>query len=426
MAKILITTWPFPGHLFPQISIALALRKRGHEVAFYTGPRGSRVVADEGFTCFPFERVDEEKVYAVLFGPQHRSRSWAGISGFQKLLQEWLLDTIPQQLVDLERVLSRWRPDVIVSDPTMWGPILILQETQQIPVAISSFVPACMIPGPDAPPFGPGLSRPRNWPTRILAHLARFGTQLVTAEFRRNANKLRARYDLPALATSVTALTANVPLYLVPSVPEFDYDRRDLPECVNYIGPCLWNRPRHEASSSWLADIPQDRSWVHVTEGTVHSGKPFVLLAAAAGLANLPLRVIMTTGGDRDPQELGLGQVAANISVARWASHSELLPMTDVVVTTGGAGTVLATLSAGVPLVIIPTDWDKPEIAQRVVEFGAGVRLAPRRCTAKHLRAAVEQVLREPAFSRNAKRLAAIFSRCNGPDRAVELLEALC
>jgi UDP:flavonoid glycosyltransferase YjiC (YdhE family) len=69
-------------------------------------------------------------------------------------------------------------------------------------------------------------------------------------------------------------------------------------------------------------------------------------------------------------------------------SHTDLLPHTDVVVTTGGAGTVMASLAAGVPLVLVPTEWDKPETAPRVVEAGVGLRLAPGACTPENRRGA--------------------------------------
>jgi MGT family glycosyltransferase len=215
-------------------------------------------------------------------------------------------------------------------------------------------------------------------------------------------------------------------LYLVPSVPELDYSRGDLPASVHYVGPCLWNRPRHEAPVTWLSELPRDRPWVHVTEGTMHIEVPLVLRAAAQGLGDLPVQVIMTTGGSRDPTTLNLGRIAANTRIARWISHSDLLPHTDVVVTTGGAGTILAALAAGVPLVIIPTEWDKPDNAQRVVEAGAGLRVAPHRCTPQRLRAAVERVLREPSYRENAQRLAALFERRGGAALAAELLEGLC
>ena len=157
----------------------------------------------------------------------------------------------------------------------------------------------------------------------------------------------------------------------------------------------------------------------------MHAQAPIVLRTAAQGLANLPMQVIMTTGKDRDPAQLGLDNIAPNVRIERWVSHADLLPRTDVLVTTGGGGTVMAALSAGVPMVVVPTQWEKPDNAQRVVEAGAGIRLAPRRCTPRRLREAVEQILRDPSFRQNALRLSAIFNRYGGAARAAELLEGL-
>ena len=58
MARFLVTCWPFVGHLYPQISVAFALRERGHDVAFYTHESARSIVEGEGFTLFPFVRVD--------------------------------------------------------------------------------------------------------------------------------------------------------------------------------------------------------------------------------------------------------------------------------------------------------------------------------------------------------------------------------
>jgi len=216
-----------------------------------------------------------------------------------------------------------------------------------------------------------------------------------------------------------------MPLYLVLGTSEFDYDRKDLPPSVRYVGACLFDKPGHEKSSDWLEQVPKDQPWVHASEGTVHVLSPFVLTAAAQGLANLPMQVILTTGGNREPSELDLGPIAPNVHVVRWVSHTELLPRLAVMITTGGSATVQATLKAGVPLIIVPTEWDKPDIARRVVETGAGLRLAPEQCTPQGMRAAVEQVLGNPSFRQNAQRMAAAFARYGGPQAAASLLEDL-
>lgn len=407
------------------MAIARVLRERGHECAFYSGPRAARVVEGEGFPFFPSGKAEEDAMYDFMFAPgQTRTVNWRTMLQFTTTLQGWLMNTIPQQVAELEPILSQWRPDAVVTEQNMLGPVLVLQEKHNLRVAVLAYY-SCTIPGPDAPPFGLGLPRPRNWHTRLLTRAAHLATEPMRARFRRSANSIRRSYGLPPITTSVLEFTGTMPLYLVMGTAEFDYERRDLPPSVRYVGACLWDNPRHEKSSDWLEQLPKDQPWIHASEGTVHAQEPFVLKAAAQGLANLPMQVILTTGGNREPAELDLGPAAPNVHLVRWVSHTELLPRLDVMITTGGSATVQTTLRAGVPLIVVPTDWDKPDIARRVVETGAGVRLAPGDCTPKQMRAAVERVLGTPSFRQNAKRMAEIFARYGGPLAAAELLEGL-
>jgi MGT family glycosyltransferase len=423
VAKFLIAVWPFQSHFFPLVAIAQALCRRGHEVAFYTGAEARPAVEGEGFCCFPFKHVNEQHLDAMMF-TRNTYASLKRPLQLKTLLRNWLLGTLPQQVEDLTTIMPAWQPDVIISETSMWGPILVLHETHGIPVAVFSTVIGCLLPGPEAP-LGGGMPRPRHRPGRILGSLLRTVGGLLAADFRRLANEQRQRYGLPPLSVSVTEFAGQMPLYLVPTTPEFDYERRDLPASVHYIGPCLWNKSQYEPPPEWLANLSPEQPCIHVTEGTMHTQEPIVLRAAAQGLAHLPMQVIMTTGGHREPAEMGLGPLAANIRVERWVAHGDLLPHTDVVVTTGGAGTIMTVLQAGVPLVVVPTEWDKPQNARRVVDAGVGVRLAPQRCTAKRLREAVEHVLQEPAYRQNAQRLQATFGHYDGPTRAAELLEQL-
>lgn len=425
MAKFLITTWPLSGHIYPNIALAHALRERGHEVAIYTGAVACSVVEREDFTCFPFKKLDGEAFKQLMASGYWTPHFGKRVMKQRAVYRAWLVDTVPAQLSDLEEILPAWSPNVIICDPAMWGPILVLSETHDVSVAIFSYTTGCLLPGREVPLPGMGLPPPRNWGTRLLTEIVRLVTHLLTADIRRAGNDLRRSYGLPPISGTVTEYAGQMPLYLVTSTPAFDYERGDLPSNVHYVGPCLWSKPSREPAPGWMDELPKDRPWVHISEGTLHNQAPILLQAAAQGLANLPMQIIMTTGTHREPAELGLNHLPANVRVERWIPYSELLPRTAVVVTTGGAGTVLAALQTGVPLVVVPTEWDKPENAQRVVESGAGLRLAPGRCTPHHLRAAVERVLDEPSFRYNAERLASDFDHYGGGARAAELLEML-
>lgn len=428
MARVLITCWPFVGHLYPQISMAHALRDRGHEVAFYTHESARPVVEGEGFTLFPFVNVDErryERIHTLEAQVPATQPKYQTLSVAMKAYRDMLADSIPEQVADLQPIIRAWRPAVLVTDPALWGPILVVWEMTGIPVVLLTQMIGSMIPGPDAPPWGPGLPAPRTFGTRLLARAAQMGIDVVAYNMRRQVNRIRARYGLRPMGCSVNAFTGRLPLYLIPSVPELDYNRRDQPANVHYIGPCVWTKSVGAGPPDWLNELPADRPWVHATEGTAQYQEPFLLRATAQGLAGLPMEVILTTGQNRDPATLGLNPLPPNVRVAKWLSHEDFLPRCAALITTGGAATVLASLKAGVPLVVAPTFWDKSDNAQRVVEAGVGLRLAPRHCTPERLRAAVKRLLDEPHFRENARRIALQFSRAQGPPRGAELLEGL-
>ncbi len=172
-------------------------------------------------------------------------------------------------------------------------------------------------------------------------------------------------------------------------------------------------------------ELSKGRPWVHATEGTAQYQEPFLLKATAQALAGLPVEVILTTGQNRNPESLGLHPLPPNVRIERWLSHEDFLPHCAALLTTGGAATVLASLKAGVPLIVAPTFWDKSDNAQRVVEAGAGLRIAPRNCTPERVRAAVLRLINEPSFRENARRIAEAFRRAQGPPRAAQLLESL-
>ena len=150
-----------------------------------------------------------------------------------------------------------------------------------------------------------------------------------------------------------------------------------------------------------------------------------MLRAAAEGLSNRPYQVIMTTGPHRKPSELGLSGHWANVRIEQWVPHEALLPLTDLVITTGGAGITLSALQAGIPLVLAPTEWDKFDNAQRVVEAGAGIRIPPARCSPQRLNKIVERILGEATFLANAKRLSTLLKSQGGAARAAELVETI-
>ena len=424
--RFLVTCWPFTGHVHPQLAVATALRDRGHEVAFYTGASAAATVEAEGFPVHRLSAVDEDEVFDCVRLLETGTRGGRMSPGLvRRIFRRWLVETIPGQLRDLQPVLAGWRPDVLVTDLSMWAPILVLHETTGIPVALSSTFMGPLIPGPDAAPAGFGLRPPRTLPERLVARTLEAVVDRAGRGLRARVDEIRREHGLGPLGMSVNAWTGRLPLYLVPSLASLDGNRTDLPPTVHYVGPLLWYPPSTAAADAWLASIPRDRPWVHVTESTLRYGDPFLLRAAVRALPGSGLRVVGTTGQHRDVASLGLGPLPDGAHLTAWASHRSLLPLCSAVVTNGGTATVISALVHGLPLVVAPTTWDKPDNARRLVEAGVAILVKPARCTPERLRAAVQQLLGDPAYTRNAQALAGQLAAAPGADGAAGLLEAL-
>ncbi|MEW6442564.1 MAG: glycosyltransferase [bacterium] len=426
MSKFLIACWSFPGHVRPCLVLARALRERGHTVAFYTGSRGGAAVREEGFPHFPFEQVDEDALYARLFPKNGASADARHPLRFIRTLRAWTLATVPGQVSDLANLLARWTPDVLVTDVTMWAPFLVLADRLPTPVAVLAFAPGCMIPHREVPPWGLGLE-PSHLPWKQIHYRVAAALHRRTAEsFRKTANRLRRRYGLPGIDVPVNAYAARAALYLVPSARELDDPRSDLPGSVHYIGALAERKPAGDARlPAWFASLRPGWPRVHVTEGTVSFREPFLLKAAVEAFRGEPVEVILTTCREQAPRFLDPRELPPNVHAETFLPHEALLPEIDCLVTTGGAGTVLTALEHGVPMVVVPTEWDKPDNARHVRKIGAGVVLSPKRCKASALRKSVAGVLAGPSYREAARRMGSVLRAYRGAERGAELLEEL-
>jgi Erythromycin biosynthesis protein CIII-like, C-terminal domain/Erythromycin biosynthesis protein CIII-like, N-terminal domain len=164
-------------------------------------------------------------------------------------------------------------------------------------------------------------------------------------------------------------------------------------------------RLRHPATERKPEPLPgwwpdDDRPVVYMSFGSVAATFPPAAQAyasAVAAAANLPARVLLTTGG----HEIELGELPPNLQVESWVDEAAVLAHASAAVGHGGAGTTLCVLAAGVPLVSVPLFGDQPYNATRVAVAGAGL--------VTHLdgiRDAVELVLADTSYRDVARRAA--------------------
>ena len=106
--------------------------------------------------------------------------------------------------------------------------------------------------------------------------------------------------------------------------------------------------------------------------------------------------LILATGPASDPA--ALGPLPPNVRAAAYIPHSLLLPRCDAVITHAGAGTLIASINAGLPMVLVPLRGDQPPNAECAADAGAGIVLDHATLTPASVRDATRAVLTEPRY----------------------------
>ena len=224
--------------------------------------------------------------------------------------------------------------------------------------------------------------------------------------------RLLDRIPLPMSARGGLTLVA-VPRAFQPRGEAFG------PEFV-FVGPCIEPRPL-EATDPLPADLADEsRPVVLVSLGSAFNFRPAFYRACFRAFDGAPWRVVMAIGQHTDPA--ALGPPPENVTTTARVPQLRLLGRASAFVSHGGMGSVLESLSAGVPLVLFPQMPEQRANARRVAEHGAGVVLS-RTPDPTEIRSAVARVLTDPAVAPAVAELGAAARTAGGQHRAADVLQ---
>ena len=406
MTRFLAYTAPATGHLNPLVPGLLELRRRGHEVHVRTLASMVEPLRELGLDASP---VSAEVAGVEVTDYQATTDTDRLTRGQVDLVERGRHDG-----PDFEEAIAQVRPDALLVDAITYG-ALTRAEASGLPTALvsPSVVP---VPGRGIPPYGLGLP-PMRGPIGKVRDAVLW--KVVERAFGRamlpGLNALRADAGLAPFRSPLDQYDA-VDAVIVLAGEPIEYSRSDLPAHVHLVGAQPWDT---EGEAPAYLEEPGD-PWVLVTCSTDYQGDEDLARVAADALADEPVRVLMTLADAYD--EAGVVE-RPGLHVERFVSHSAVLPHLDAVVCHGGMGIVGKAMAAGVPIVTVPFGRDQPEIAQRVVQSGAGVSVKAKKVTPERLRTAVRTArsMREGA-ARAAARMAAHDAPAAFADAALTLV----
>merc|ERR1712176_373562 len=135
--------------------------------------------------------------------------------------------------------------------------------------------------------------------------------------------------------------------------------------------------------------------------------------------------VVMATVAE-DPDALKGFEIPANFIVRRRCPQLDVLKVADVFITHGGANSMMESISAHVPMLVLPWFSDQPDNARTVSKEKVGLHyLDPvADCSAQFLARDVERLLADrDTFVSNCKRLQKSLKEAGGAEKASKCIE---
>lgn len=375
--RVLLTAGPSIGHITPMLGVSAALRDAGHEVRLATHPSQHDLIRHAGLDVVEAGMSEAEMIAERLrrwpdTAPQPPS-AWA-VRMFTHILA-------PTVIRDLTALVDAWRPHLLIHEEGEYaGPV----------IAATAGIP-CVTHG-----WGSPLRSSTD-----LSALAADAAPLWEA----------AGVEMPSAAGLYRdGLINPCPSFLQVDPPGADVSWR--------VRPSLVDGAHHEDAA--MRNIGRGRPLAYVGFGTVahFADAPEEIHAAVNALVARGVDVVVTTTDDLLRRAL-LERHHDRLQVLPFVSLPKLLPRCRLVVCHGGTGTVLAALTAGVPLVVVhrgaPSQLRMADACAR-----AGVA---RRATPSDIDVVVSAVLDDAVMVRRCRDAAKHLAGMPEPAELVPALE---
>ncbi|MDF0531459.1 glycosyltransferase [Tsukamurella sp. 8F] len=365
------------GHALPALALATALVAAGAHPTVFTGGRWVATGRERG--------IDTRELPGLAPRPGDDDAD-AGLKIHARAAH------IAARLVPL---ITELAPDLVVADILTPGGGMAAELVGAPWIELSPH--PLYRPSRGLPPIGSGLAPGVNLRGRLRDGILRAFTARDIRVGARQRERARSVVGLPPREPGPDAR-------MIATIPALEVPRPDWPRRCHLVGPLTL-----EPTDAEIAVPRGDGPLVMVAPSTAATGTAGLAELAAEALAPgvFGQRVRVAVSSLTPPSLEG------DWLTSGFGRQDHLVARADAVVCGGGHGMLTKALTAGRPVVTVPGGGDQWELANRVVRQGSGVCVRP--ATAESLRAAVREVLTDPAHRRAAEKAAATAGRVADP-----------
>jgi MGT family glycosyltransferase len=391
-----------PGHLNPMTALARQLQGRNHEVVFLYSSSAN------GLACVPGD--DRDPINENR--PEVSKLQGDDALGFAIGL---LVQRTEAMLKSMPAMLEATAVDALIIDPIQF---YVELAAMKLGVPYVHAAVALHLDYSGYTPFPLCGDSQETTPEALARNrrgVAKFTKLLFHEGVRRYANEAGLDINWEDGGSSISKLA-----WITQTPREFDFPSEHWPAEFHHTGPFHDGKGRDAVGFPWqrLTGEPL----IYASMGTILNGNVEVFRTIAAGVAkHKDVQLVLSIGDQLDPEQIG--RVPKNAIIVKRAPQLELLKIASLCITHSGLNTVLESLAQGVPQVAIPVTFKQPGIAARIAYHKTGVVTPLEKLTPDHLSRLIGEVMSDPTYHANARRMQKAIVKANGLSAAADLIE---
>lgn len=407
--KFLFATVPADGHFNPLIGIAMHLKAAGHDVRWYTGPSYAAKLQRLNIPHYPFQRATEITGDNIgeLF-PERAKLHGPALIRFDG--KHMMVMNTGNYFEDIQEINASFPFDVLFCDVAFYAMKLVKEKLGKRVCAVG--VGPSVETSKDVPPNFVGLKPAKSVFGKLLHQGMRTMMELmVMNDVKALFNRILVSHGLAPVDGSLFDVSYCSPDVVFQSgVPGFAYPRREHNPKMQFVGALLPYKAAISTAFSQPEKLAAYSRVILISQGTVDNKDPHKLIIPALEALKATDALLIVSTGYCQTEALRKSYPQDNIVIEDWVDFDFILDHTDLFICNGGYGSVLLSLSKGVPLLTAGIREGKNDINAHVDYFRVGIDLRTENPKSRDIRRATEQLLSEPHWKQNVARLRDEFS----------------
>jgi len=406
--KIFLVTRGSNGDVLPYFAVAAELEKRGHQIKISIPKMFEEEAKTYGFD-YVIQGMDD--LDSIMRNGTNKS------IGMQKLLS-WVNDTIDNQFEELMPFVKEY--DLFIATNTELAAPSIAECCKKplIRTAYAPFLPGKKIP----PPIFP-FPKPNRIMALLLWKILAISVNMVSLK---RLNKHRLAHGVAPMkdyARHAPEYSHNQLIYS-PSLGTFEYDWKYSWEISGYCfnDNFLYEEEDYQELIQFIKKDKRPTLFFSLGSCSSPKGKRFSDMLMAVVKKNNYKLIIGSGWGETGSHLVKNGHL---FIMKKPIPHSLIFPQCDAIIHHGGCGTTHNVARLGKPQMVTPLFIDQHYWGHRVHTLGLGPKyINIGRISFKKLEKRVKELVSNPDFRKNAKKIAKKINKENGVETFCNYVES--